>query len=110
MDVFQNETVQFICEVNGPNWTWYHNQNKLDQSNMNYEFVEDEPSLNITEITLNEQGAYACKAGLGGVSSDFSNTVNIIVYGELWSLCECELHQSYINILIRQPEEIVWVS
>ncbi|XP_027144315.1 hemicentin-1 [Larimichthys crocea] len=80
MDVFQNETVQFICEVNGPNWTWYHNQNKLDQSNMNYEFVEDEPSLNITEITLNEQGAYACKAGLGGVSSDFSNTVNIIVY------------------------------
>lgn len=84
-DVFENETVDFECKVDGPDWTftWYKNQVHI---NVDPYLPSDreEPYFNITSITQDYKGGYSCKAHLErrGVSSGFSNTVDVEVYGE----------------------------
>ncbi|XP_035512107.1 hemicentin-1-like [Morone saxatilis] len=82
-DVFENETVEFLCEVDSHDWepTWYHNQMQLQEDSV----VTLDPeglSLNITSITQAYQGDYACKANLHSrnVRSGFSDKINIKVY------------------------------
>ncbi|XP_073326373.1 hemicentin-1 [Pagrus major] len=82
-EVFVNETVDFGCEVDSPDWafTWYRNQVQI-KGDPYLSPDRDEPYFNITSITQDYQGGYACKAHLEtrGVISEFSNTVDIIVY------------------------------
>ncbi|XP_076597526.1 hemicentin-1 [Chaetodon auriga] len=82
-DVFENETVEFRCEVDNSDWkfSWYRN-NQLLQENDVLSLFDEEPSLNVTSITQAYQGGYACKVQLQSrkVSSGLSNTVNITVY------------------------------
>lgn len=86
-DVFENETVEFSCEVDSPDWTftWHKDQEEIDD----YLVPSLDPKksfLNITLITEEEQGRYACKVHLKSrtVSSEFSNSEVITVYGELY--------------------------
>ncbi|XP_070825108.1 cell adhesion molecule CEACAM5 [Chaetodon trifascialis] len=82
-DVFENETVEFRCEVDSSDWkfSWYRNKELLEEDVI-LSLLEVEPSLNVTSITHAYQGGYACKVHLGSrrVSSGFSNTVDITVY------------------------------
>ncbi|XP_030278896.1 obscurin [Sparus aurata] len=84
-DVFENETVDFECKVDGPDWTftWYKNQVHI---NVDPYLPSDreEPYFNITSITQDYKGGYSCKAHLErrGVSSGFSNTVDVEVYDD----------------------------
>lgn len=83
-DVFETETVEFICEVNGSDWTytWYKNKVQLQEDSV-LNLEADEPYLNVTSITQAYQGGYACKVNFESrVISGFSNTVNVTVYGE----------------------------
>ncbi|KAK5863617.1 hypothetical protein PBY51_000637 [Eleginops maclovinus] len=81
LDVFENETVEFSCEVESDDWTisWYKNQKALEDD-PNIDTMDS--SFNITLVTQAHQGLYSCKAELElrGVSSDFSNTANLTVY------------------------------
>ncbi|XP_031700313.1 titin [Anarrhichthys ocellatus] len=84
-DVFENETVEFRCEVHSTDWTftWYRNQKELKEELMEDMYLEEDDSLlNVTVVTQAYEGGYACKAHLKsrGVSSGFSNTVNVILY------------------------------
>ncbi|XP_077947331.1 basement membrane-specific heparan sulfate proteoglycan core protein isoform X2 [Gasterosteus aculeatus] len=82
-DVFENETVEFRCEVHSPDWTISWNKGGNEPG---YELDEiqnaEGPFLNLTGIHDAYEGGYTCKAHLKsrGVSSGFSNTVNITVY------------------------------
>ncbi|XP_068454176.1 hemicentin-2 [Clinocottus analis] len=80
-DVFENETVEFSCEVDSTDWTvtWYRDQNKLQEDDQVY--IADS-SLNIAWINQDYEGGYACKAHLTlrKVKSGFSNTVDVTVY------------------------------
>lgn len=65
----------------------------------------EEEVLNITLADPTHQGGYACKAHLEtrGVTSGFSNTVDVTVYGEL--SCPCiALHTLYMNTAILKKE------
>ncbi|XP_054464456.1 carcinoembryonic antigen-related cell adhesion molecule 5 [Anoplopoma fimbria] len=81
-DVFENETVKFSCGVNSPDWTftWYRDQKELLDEVDIIDIMDS--SLNITLVTLDHQGVYACKVHLNSrrVSSEFSNTVSVTVY------------------------------
>ncbi|KAL3064292.1 hypothetical protein OYC64_000555 [Pagothenia borchgrevinki] len=82
MEVFENETVEFSCEVESDDWTitWYANENKV-QDDLHVETMDS--SLNITSVTQAYQGLYSCKAELESrkVRSEFSNTAYLRVYG-----------------------------
>ncbi|XP_044065660.1 basement membrane-specific heparan sulfate proteoglycan core protein isoform X2 [Siniperca chuatsi] len=83
-DVFENEILEFSCEVVGSSdwtFTWYQNQKKL-QEDFILSLDAEEALLNITSVNLTHEGGYACKAHhkSRGVSSGFSNTVNVRVY------------------------------
>lgn len=75
----------FYCEVDGPEWefTWYKNQVEL-QDNQVVAVDEGDPYLNISHITKDYQGDYSCKVKMDsrGVHSEFSNTINVEVYGK----------------------------
>ncbi|XP_047186934.1 basement membrane-specific heparan sulfate proteoglycan core protein isoform X2 [Scophthalmus maximus] len=80
LDVFENETVELKCEVEGSDWltfTWYKNQQKLQT-----DLDEDSPYLNITQVTQTDQGVYACKVQIAfrNVISELSNNATVIVY------------------------------
>ncbi|XP_075952522.1 Fc receptor-like protein 5 [Anarhichas minor] len=84
-DVFENETVEFRCEVHSTDWTftWYRNQKDLNKELMEDMYMEEDDSLlNVTVVTQAYKGDYACKAHLDSrrVSSGFSNTVNVTLY------------------------------
>lgn len=87
--MFEDEALEFNCEVNSSDWTsdwtftWYKNQEQLQEDSV-MTLEAEEPYLNITSVTQANRGGYACKVHLESrrVSSGFSNTVNIIVYGE----------------------------
>ncbi|XP_070695542.1 basement membrane-specific heparan sulfate proteoglycan core protein [Pempheris klunzingeri] len=83
LDVFEEETVELGCEVNGSDWTfsWYQNQKLLEEDDILT--LESEGSLlNITSASQIYQGGYTCKTHLESrrVSSGFSNAVDITVY------------------------------
>ncbi|KAM8754905.1 hemicentin-1 [Acanthopagrus schlegelii] len=82
-DVFEKETVNFECKVDSPGWTftWYKNQVHI-QDNPFLPLDKMKPYFNITSITQAYKGGYSCKAHLEhrGVSSGFSNTVDVEVY------------------------------
>lgn len=76
----------FGCELGNSAWivTWYKNQEKLQEDESIT--VDDEGiQLNITSASKAHNGEYACKAELEyrGVSSEFSNTKKVTVYGEV---------------------------
>nr|XP_040048759.1 hemicentin-2 isoform X1 [Gasterosteus aculeatus aculeatus] len=82
-DVFENETVEFRCEVHSPDWTISWNKGGNESRDELDEIQNAEgPFLNLTGIYATYEGGYTCKAHLKsrGVSSGFSNTVNITVY------------------------------
>ncbi|KAF3860484.1 hypothetical protein F7725_000739 [Dissostichus mawsoni] len=85
MDVFENETVEFSCEVESDDWyaiTWYANEKEVQfEDDLNVETMDS--YLNITSVTQAYQGRYSCKAELESrkVSSEFSNTADLRVYG-----------------------------
>lgn len=90
MDVFENETVEFSCEVESDDWmiTWYRNEKEVQsEEDPNVETMDS--SLNITLVTQAYQGRYSCKAELylRKVISEFSNMADLRVYGELSYLC-----------------------
>uniref|UniRef100_A0A3Q3LP34 Immunoglobulin superfamily member 1-like n=1 Tax=Mastacembelus armatus TaxID=205130 RepID=A0A3Q3LP34_9TELE len=84
LDVFEDETVQFSCKADSEDWMfeWYQNQTKL-QENPDLSLDVDGSFLNITAIPQRHQGVYACKARHKSrkVSSEFSNTLSVSVYG-----------------------------
>lgn len=89
-DVFENEIVEFSCEVSSSDWTvtWYKNQKDVQEDSIVTLTLNPDAEgslLNITSVSQIYQGGYACKAHLKprGVSSGFSDTINIKVYGEL---------------------------
>ncbi|XP_010764984.1 carcinoembryonic antigen-related cell adhesion molecule 5 [Notothenia coriiceps] len=84
MDVFENETVEFSCEVESDDWmiTWYRNEKEVHfEEDLNVEIMDS--SLNITSVTQAYQGNYSCKAELESrkVIFEFSNTADLRVYG-----------------------------
>ncbi|XP_051280945.1 titin [Dicentrarchus labrax] len=85
-NVFENETVEFLCEVDSPDWkpTWYYNQMQLPKD-FDVSLDPEGLSLNITSITQDYQGDYACKADHHSrkISSGFSDKININVYENL---------------------------
>ncbi|XP_034733608.1 carcinoembryonic antigen-related cell adhesion molecule 6-like [Etheostoma cragini] len=84
LDVFENETVMFRCELENNEWmfTWYRDNNRVTYTkDPNLEDVQS--YLNITSVTRSHQGGYACKAiseENSENSTGFSNTVNVTVY------------------------------
>ncbi|XP_045913321.1 carcinoembryonic antigen-related cell adhesion molecule 5-like isoform X1 [Micropterus dolomieu] len=80
-DVFKGEKVGFSCGTSSPDWNiiWYRNQKQLQEDSV---LTLEEEVLNITSANPTHQGGYACKAHLEtrGVSSGFSNTVDVTVY------------------------------
>ncbi|XP_074500369.1 hemicentin-1 isoform X2 [Sebastes fasciatus] len=80
-DVFENETVEFSCELNSDEWifTWYRNQEKLKED-MTWDAVDS--FLNITLDTQTLQVGFACEAYHESrkFSSGISNTVDVTVY------------------------------
>ncbi|XP_062420843.1 titin isoform X2 [Pungitius pungitius] len=76
-DVFENETVEFHCDVHSPDWTasWFFKGEKLDTDLI---LKADGAYIYITAY----EGEYACRADptSRGVSSGLSNTVFITVY------------------------------
>ncbi|KAI3357704.1 hypothetical protein L3Q82_016109, partial [Scortum barcoo] len=86
LDVFKDETVELSCEVDSSDWTvtWYKNQVKIQEDSILA--VSSNPDgeglLKITSVSRIHQGQYACKAELKarGVTSGFSNTIDIKVY------------------------------
>lgn len=75
----------FYCEVDGPDWefTWYRNKDELQEDQVVSLQTED-PYLNVTNVAKNHQGDYSCQVKMESraVHSEFSNTINIEVYGE----------------------------
>uniref|UniRef100_A0A3B4ZD63 Titin-like n=1 Tax=Stegastes partitus TaxID=144197 RepID=A0A3B4ZD63_9TELE len=84
LDVFENEMVEFSCEVSSSDWTstWYRNQENLENTDIEFNMDEEGSTLNVTSITKAAQGDYTCKAHLTsrGVNSGFSNSVKVSVY------------------------------
>ncbi|CAJ1085138.1 titin [Xyrichtys novacula] len=85
-DVFLEEVVAFSCDVGNPDWvfTWYRNNKKVEADDVLT--LDDEGTLlNITVVSKEHEGEYACKAHLDqrAVSSGFSKTANIKVYDNI---------------------------
>lgn len=83
-DVFENEIIEFFCEVDSEiyNFTWYRNNEQLQEDTV-LTLYPDDPYLNITSVEQVHQGGYTCQVYSEKRSSlEFSNTVNITVYGE----------------------------
>lgn len=84
-DAFENEIVEFLCEVDNeiPDMTiaWYKDKEKLQEDAVMY---LDEPYLNITSVEQVHKGGYTCQIQLEStnVKSELSNTVSVTVYGE----------------------------
>ncbi|XP_059190177.1 titin [Centropristis striata] len=81
LDVFENEEVNFNCEVESDDWTvtWYKDQQQL-QVDMSMD--RDETYLNITSVAQTHQGVYYCNArhDYRKIISGFSNVANLTVY------------------------------
>ncbi|KAM4571549.1 basement membrane-specific heparan sulfate proteoglycan core protein isoform 1-T1 [Fundulus diaphanus] len=86
LDVFEKETLNFSCEVSSSEWTftWQRDGTELQD---NSRLIQNEKGsiLNIPAVRLNDKGLYTCKAHLKhrSVSSDFSNSANVLVYESL---------------------------
>ncbi|RVE70613.1 hypothetical protein OJAV_G00065970 [Oryzias javanicus] len=76
-DVFENERVEMSCDVGVSDWSfsWYKDDVKMNDEMSN---------LRIPSVTQSDKGRYACKIHLKprGVSSVFSNSVEISIYAE----------------------------
>ncbi|XP_029975297.1 titin [Salarias fasciatus] len=85
-DVFENEVVEFSCEVSDLDWTysWYKNQQALQEDDV-LSLDEDEGRLNISAVRRSDQGQYTCRAHLEsrGVTSGPSNSTALTVYENL---------------------------
>ncbi|XP_068180932.1 obscurin-like protein 1 isoform X2 [Antennarius striatus] len=85
-NVFENETVGFSCDIDSSGWTitWYKDQEQVLEDYVLVLDMEDS-LLNVTEMTEEYEGIYACRAQLESrsVSSEFSNTINISIYENL---------------------------
>ncbi|XP_077430957.1 cell adhesion molecule CEACAM5 isoform X3 [Vanacampus margaritifer] len=83
LDVFQMESVELMCDVGSPNWTftWHRDGTALQEDPMLVLSLGGS-LLNITTASLAHQGRYACKAHLESrrVSSAFSSTASVTVY------------------------------
>nr|XP_046252037.1 titin isoform X2 [Scatophagus argus] len=87
MDVFDNETVELMCEIPDPfinsDWeiTWYKDHQKIETDN-DLDVDPEEQLLNITSVSQAYQGGYTCefREQSRGFNSGVSNTVNITVY------------------------------
>lgn len=97
-DVFQMESVELSCDVGRPNWKviWHRNGIAL-QEDPALVLSFGGALLNITSTSRAHEGRYACKVHLEsrGVSSDFSNTTEVTVYGKL-CFSASFLHSVYI--------------
>ncbi|XP_041656198.1 hemicentin-1 isoform X2 [Cheilinus undulatus] len=84
LDVFQEEIVAFSCEVSASDWTftWHRNKTKLLDDDDALIIDEEGTLLNITSVSKDHEGVYACQAHLESrnVSSEFSNTATVKVY------------------------------
>uniref|UniRef100_A0A3B3C7J8 Ig-like domain-containing protein n=2 Tax=Oryzias melastigma TaxID=30732 RepID=A0A3B3C7J8_ORYME len=76
-DMFENERVEMSCDVGVSDWSfsWYKDNVKMNDETSN---------LRIPSVTQSNKGRYACKIHLKprGVSSGFSNSVEISIYAE----------------------------
>ncbi|XP_047446715.1 titin-like [Mugil cephalus] len=81
LDVFEGETLEFRCEVEGTGWTyiWFRDKHQL-QNGPNID--EDKGILNIGSVSQTDAGNYMCKAQIisRGVITEFSNSASVIVY------------------------------
>ncbi|XP_063320916.1 obscurin-like [Pelmatolapia mariae] len=83
-DVFENEAVEFRCQVvsSSPGWTFtWHRNNQQLQNNPVETINGDGASLKITSVHQTHKGSYTCKAHLTSrrLNSGFSNEVMIQV-------------------------------
>ncbi|XP_054905536.1 titin [Poeciliopsis prolifica] len=79
-DVFENEVLNFSCEVSSSEWTftWHKDQTLIPNENGSV--------LKITAAKVSDKGRYSCKAHHSqrkGVSSATSNTSSVSVYDKL---------------------------
>ncbi|XP_057683015.1 carcinoembryonic antigen-related cell adhesion molecule 5 isoform X2 [Corythoichthys intestinalis] len=82
-DVFLRESVKLTCDVGNPNWKFiWHRNGKALQDDPVIVLSLGSSLLNITSVSRDHQGIYACKAHLETrrVSSALSNTINVTVY------------------------------
>lgn len=83
-DAFENEIVEFLCEVDtdilGVTFAWYKDKAELQEDEKMY---SDESYLNITSVEQVHEGGYTCQIQLESknVKSEFSNTISVTVYG-----------------------------
>lgn len=85
LDVFEKEHLEFHCDGSSSEWTfsWYKDEKELLE-NSDVDLNENGSVLKITSVSLSHQGKFACKAHhkSRGVTSGFSNTADVKVYGE----------------------------
>ncbi|XP_077369722.1 obscurin-like protein 1 [Festucalex cinctus] len=86
LDVFQMESMELICNVGSPSWTFtWHRDGTALQEDPALVLSLGGALLNITSASRAHQGRYACKAHLESrkVSSAFSSTTSVTVYGNI---------------------------
>uniref|UniRef100_A0A672GZU0 Ig-like domain-containing protein n=1 Tax=Salarias fasciatus TaxID=181472 RepID=A0A672GZU0_SALFA len=84
-DVFENEVVEFSCEVSDLDWTysWYKNQQALQEDDV-LSLDEDEGSFRIDAVSLSDSGTYECRAERNktGFKTEHSNKRKLVISGE----------------------------